>query len=339
MMDSQGISRYPKESFMDAHSREEFQELLSHTSRSFSLGIMGLENPLQDEVCLGYLICRIFDTYEDTVDISPDLRRLCLEHSAEILENLDHSDRLESLLAVWDDLHRFEELWPDGKLDQWEKKLLQAGARVWREIANCSPETRQAFQSSLRDMILGMIVEVDRRQMKKDRLPRSLPETDEYCYAVAGTVGCLLTKLFRGQRALPVGTEIDREGIEFGKALQLVNILKDFHKDWKEGRCYWPDLELPVTKLSPRPSSEILEGIFESLRAQFDRYLVSARSYVHRIDPTRKDLRFFCEFPLKMAEATLAKAASDMSWLREGGTFKVSRLEVAQILGSVLSQS
>ena len=51
-----------------ADSRDErLRELLTRTSRSFSLGIAGLREPLRARVRLGYLLCRVLDTYEDSL--------------------------------------------------------------------------------------------------------------------------------------------------------------------------------------------------------------------------------------------------------------------------------
>ena len=332
--DEDGLSphlRLPQRGRMDSGAREEFFELLSNTSRSFSVGILGLDSPLQDEVCLGYLVCRIFDTYEDSVDVKSDLRLACLRRSKDILLNINDKVRLEELLTDWELLHDFP-AWDVPGMDPWELKLLRAGDRIWRQVAACPLATREAFRDSLEDMILGMTNEIERRQIQRDLQPRSLEETDRYCYSVAGTVGALLTRLFRGQGALSTDQTTSEEGIEFGKALQLVNIMKDFHKDWSEGRCYWPGLSLPTSKLSCPPALDQLEKSFDALKAQFSRYAAAAWSYVKKIDPQRRDLRFFCEFPLRMAEATLNKAVEDLSWLAEGGTFKVNRLEMAKIL-------
>ncbi|MBS1984019.1 MAG: squalene/phytoene synthase family protein [Bdellovibrionales bacterium] len=320
--------------------RAEFVELLGHTSRSFSLGIKGLAQPLRDEVTLGYLLCRVLDTYEDTLVIPADLRLQCLQRSRDILLAIDEPSRAEALLAHWADWHEFGGRWTESAHpDPWEHRLLRAGERMWREILLLSVNVRRSFRESLLDMIDGMANEVQRRQLELDPQPRTLAQTDEYCYAVAGTVGILLTGLFREQGAfanISDAQSLRRDSIEFGKALQLVNIMKDFHKDWVEGRCYWPGIPLPLARNTALPANVDLEKIFSELRNCFAGYLVSARRYIAQLGEARRDLTFFCAFPLKMAEATLERAAADMSWLREGGTFKVSRLEVAQILASLV---
>jgi len=70
----------------------------------------------------------------------------------------------------------------------------------------------------------------------------TLQDLRDYCYAVAGIVGEMLTELFilqtpSLQRAAP---ELRARAVEFGEALQLVNILKDKLVDSAEGRLYLP---------------------------------------------------------------------------------------------------
>ena len=61
-------------------------------------------------------------------------------------------------------------------------------------------------------------------------------------------------------------------------------------------------------------------------------YLRDSYAYV---DAVADDVRFFCLFPLKMAEATISQAREDLTWLRTGSTFKVSRAHVAAIVSSL----
>jgi farnesyl-diphosphate farnesyltransferase len=60
------------------------------------------------------------------------------------------------------------------------------------------------------------------------------PELREYCYFVAGTVGHLLTDLWRAHSVFVgdrVYARLLRNCEAFGEALQLVNILKDIAAD------------------------------------------------------------------------------------------------------------
>jgi farnesyl-diphosphate farnesyltransferase len=318
-------------------------EILSRTSRSFSLGIMSLESPLKEQVCLGYLVCRIMDTYEDSTSLSSALRRGCLAYSEKLLALLpDAGEPFARELEAWDDVHAFSTEWtPERHPDDSEYELLRGGAAIWRHLGEMPPVARRAFRESLMDMASGMRAEVESRQIRRERRARELTGTDAYCYIVAGTVGRLLTALFRGEGAFADVKEgdvhLDREAVEFGKALQLVNVMKDFHKDWREGRCYWPGIELPAERDTPVPALPLLEASFRELHALFTRYRASAESYTQRLAMLeRKDLHFFCAFPLRMAIATLEQADRDRDWLASGGTFKVGRAEVSRIMAALI---
>src|SRR5204863_7754528 len=75
---------------------------------------------------------------------------------------------------------------------------------------------------------------------------RSAAELDEYTYLVAGCVGEFWTNL--GFRRLPPfaqrpPNEMTKLGIEYGKGLQLINVLRDRTADEKNGRLYFPATE------------------------------------------------------------------------------------------------
>ena len=64
----------------------------------------------------------------------------------------------------------------------------------------------------------------------------------DYCYVVAGIVGEMLTELFLLQSPSLKGVagDLRARAVEFGEALQLVNILKDSQADGAEKRTYLP---------------------------------------------------------------------------------------------------
>ncbi|MGB0370121.1 MAG: phytoene/squalene synthase family protein [Opitutales bacterium] len=71
-----------------------------------------------------------------------------------------------------------------------------------------------------------------------DRQPQKLQTYEElelYCYYVASVVGLIMCCVFgvKDHKALP-------QAIEMGIALQLTNILRDVHEDWRKERCYLP---------------------------------------------------------------------------------------------------
>ncbi|MCD1261028.1 phytoene/squalene synthase family protein [Paenibacillus athensensis] len=83
-------------------------------------------------------------------------------------------------------------------------------------------------------------------QMAGQRLDTSLTRYDtveqleHYCYLVAGTVGSMLVPILHGGR---VGERLAESAVYLGKAMQIVNIIRDIGEDCQRGRRYIP-LEL-----------------------------------------------------------------------------------------------
>ncbi|PSP48022.1 farnesyl-diphosphate farnesyltransferase, partial [Halobacteriales archaeon QH_6_66_25] len=61
-------------------------ELVVDVSRTFSLTISQLEAPLSHEICLGYLLCRVPDTIEDSARLAPADQQRLLTRYGEALD-------------------------------------------------------------------------------------------------------------------------------------------------------------------------------------------------------------------------------------------------------------
>ncbi|MEX1117397.1 MAG: squalene/phytoene synthase family protein [Terrimicrobiaceae bacterium] len=118
--------------------------------------------------------------------------------------------------------------------------------------------------------------------------PLSAEERDRYTYLVAGCVGEFWTKICE-EKIPGFATRNHNEmltlGIDYGRGLQLVNILRDRAKDAKMGRVYVSDDEIPATL------------------AQARRHLAAASHYIHAIRPWR--LRTATALPYHLAIDTL----------------------------------
>ncbi len=306
------------------------RSILERTSRSFFLGIEQLQEPLKHELTLAYLVCRLFDTFEDSLEIEPKLRLLALEKSQEVLMALDGANFSQLLnqsqgatqLAI-------------SNLD--EAKLLQASSSLWTEISQLAPIKKQSFQKHLKPMLDGMYGEVQRRQSERDFRPREIQDFEAYCFYVAGTVGALITDLFRIEKVIrDESSELNEAALSFGHALQTVNIMKDFFKDWDEGRCFWPHLPLPAGPGLPPPPLSALQASWKILLERFQHYADVAEKYFRAIALDRRDAHFFCAFPFAMAKASVELGAADLEWLEKRGTFKLSREKTFEIFQNLL---
>lgn len=316
--------------------------LLRHTSRSFVVGIQALESPLDEKVGVSYLLCRLLDTYEDSTDVQIRIRRAALIRNREILSAFEGGSdvsELEPLLSHWDTTHDFTGGHWKG-INPWELQILESGPMLWKKLFAFPAEDRRAIGRAVGDMADGMIQELNREDQGDVSHGRTPAQVDSYCYYVAGTVGLLLNHLFSSALGARVKLE-DTEAISFGKLLQLVNITKDFHKDWKEGRCFWPGIDPPAAK-HPAPSVAKLKESFAELLQLFHENLEPTRRYLERIKTagasSRMDIYFFCAFPYRIALHTMDLAKQSTTWLENPEqVLKIPR-ELTESVISELSQ-
>ena len=136
-------------------------------------------------------------------------------------------------LIDWD--KRFVKLYNGEPFDAMDNALYQCLQR------NSEVLTEEPF----RDMIEGM---------KADAVPnrtiKNMEELEQYAYQVAGTVGLMLLPL------LNANIEVSRSpAISLGKAIQLINILRDASPDAAMGRIYLPQ---DLLQREGVPNSDIL---------------------------------------------------------------------------------
>jgi phytoene synthase len=82
-----------------------------------------------------------------------------------------------------------------------------------------------------------------------DLAPLRIPDAValwNYCYAVAGTVGTIISSLLGGREAAALAAAVD-----LGVAMQLTNIVRDLGEDLGRGRCYLPESELRAVGYTP----------------------------------------------------------------------------------------
>ncbi|NJM55112.1 MAG: squalene/phytoene synthase family protein, partial [Verrucomicrobiae bacterium] len=116
-------------------------------------------------------------------------------------------------------------------------------------------------------------------------------ELDDYTYRVAGCVGEFWTRICR--RNLFPNARIDdaellRNGIRFGKGLQLVNILRDLPRDLRNGRCYLPRERLARAGLVPEQlldagNAPQLKAVYEPLLDLASEHLAAGWCYTNAL--------------------------------------------------------
>jgi farnesyl-diphosphate farnesyltransferase len=220
-------------------SRDLETRILKGVSRSFYLTLRLLPAPMRGAASLGYLLARASDTLADTEAIAAPARLEALETFRAAVAG-DSPDWTASFISQVPDARERLLLEKVDLLLQWLRALPAAEARLVREVVEI--------------IIGGQSLDLQRFAHASGAAPVALAddaELEDYTWRVAGCVGAFWTKLGhltlgdRFSNADP--DELLAMGIDYGKGLQLVNILRDLPRDLAAGRCY-----LPVADTSDR---------------------------------------------------------------------------------------
>jgi len=283
---------------------ERLEELLIKTSRTFALSIPELPQPTRREVTVAYLLFRIADTLEDATRWDAE-------------RQLAEMDRLSALLRdpTQPTAERLARDWIENPpLDQEAYlELLSEMPAVVDSLEEMNPEARETVRAHTQRTIEGMSAFVRRERPLQ---LRDVPDLQDYCYAVAGIVGEMLTELFLlGSPGLKTIAPSLRAGAAgFGEALQLVNILKDSASDLGEGRSYLPSGVDPML-------------VFALARGDLE----GAGEYVRGLQQAGapRGVIAFVALPVLLAWAALDRVAA------QGPGAKLTRPEVAAIARSL----
>ena len=235
------------------------KEILKSVSRSFYLTIQFLPRPLRDPVSLAYLLARATDTIADTAAIPADIRLTNLRDLARVIEGeLDFN-------AVEEPMHDFAAR----QTDPHERGLIENLRECFDWLAKMEPADRAEIREVLKTIVRGQQSDLERFEEPGNRRAlRTSAELEEYTYLVAGCVGEFWTDLgFRHfpKFAIRSPNEMTRLGIEYGKGLQLINVLRDRNTDWKNGRDY-----LPADELAAAPLREVFRRWLKEAEEQLD---------------------------------------------------------------------
>ena len=281
---------------------DRLEDLLQKTSRTFALSIPVLPEPTRGEVMIAYLLFRIADTFEDAAHW-PAARRI--EALGEFEKLLTDYSRPQA--------ERLEKKWTatDPAQHPGYRELIAHVPFVLECFFSLDPEAISSVRGHVIRSARGM-ADFVRRSHAGALVLNSLQELKDYCYAVAGIVGEMLTDLFLLKRSglSPVASELRGRAACFGEALQLVNILKDSSDDTAEGRNFLP---------RSIPRAEIFALARQDLRI--------AGEYTSALQTAGapRGIIEFCALPAELAWATLEKVEA------KGPGSKISRAEVFAI--------
>lgn len=309
--------------------------LLKGVSRSFYLTLRILPAGMRDPVGLAYLLARAADTIADTALIPPAERLDLLLALRECVNGrgdpATFSERLSREVAG----HQTESK---------EKALLESIGPAFDVLAQLDDADRAAVRGIVTTLTEGMEFDLrtfpDERSGELGALP-DLSDLDRYTYLVAGCVGEFWTAMTYAHLPGVLREEpaiMQRRGIRFGKALQMVNVLRDCGGDLRIGRCYLPKALLdrhgyePHDLLQPANFRRMRPVLFELVRLALDHFR-EAMAYTLAIPRTAVRLRLACLWPILIGLDTLRLLVENEDWLDPGKVSKTNRKKVYRILG------
>ena len=301
--------------------------LLLGVSRTFALTIPQLPEALERAVGNGYLLCRIVDTIEDDPGLALEDKRAYFEQFLQVLNGTgDAREFATSLHAVLTE-----------KISAAEFELVRATPEVLQLTQSLSEPQQQALVRCVTKMSDGMYRFQSRRSL--DGLC-SVHEMSQYCYAVAGVVGEMLTELFcdYSESMQAHRDEMMPLAICFGQGLQLTNILKDVWEDQKDGSCWLPQSAFSADEkqlgelIRTEQSQQMTQGINHIVGIAHQN-LKSAIKYSSFIPTSEVGIRRFCLWAAGMAVATLKKIHQNPGYY-DGNQVKISRSKLKFIVST-----
>lgn len=317
-----------------APQQDLLRALLRDVSRSFYRTLQVLPAKVRRPIGLGYLLARATDTIADT-DLVPVAARL--QALQDLSRRIGGSRRepldLSSLVSG---------VCGNNTPATAESRLLVRIEEAIHVLQELTPEDQTEIREVLRTITSGQILDLQRFGSASGEHIVALAtatELDDYTYRVAGCVGEFWTRLCR--RHLFPRTDLHEaallaDGLQFGKGLQLVNILRDLPRDLRQGRCYLPNDELAQVGLQPFDLLEAaneprLRPVYRWWLDQAEAKLTAGWRYTNRLPRGQWRLRLACAWPVLIGLETIHRLRA-ANVLDASQRVKVSRRAVRQIL-------
>ncbi len=289
---------------------EEIDGLLERTSRSFYPTLKYLPKKTRGQIGLLYLLARVADTIADTKNGDTEVLLQHLEHYNAAVQG--QAEDLPDLTAL-----------ADAQTNPHEAELLRHVPKVVAGLEEYGPEDRTRMLDCLDVIVGGQVLDLQRFGPANEGGTLSAlannEELDDYTFRVAGCVGVFWTEMSLAHLMTLKPEEEEKFmalGIRFGKALQMINILRDIPEDLRFGRCYLPADALAQVGLKPADLMD--DSHLDTFRPVYDRYLdltnehlEAATAYIHMIPETQFRLKASCLLPVLVAQRTV-------TLLREG---------------------
>lgn len=282
--------------------------LLEGVSRTFALTIPQLPSELFPAVANAYLLCRIVDTIEDEVSLTPDQKRhFCLSFIDVVKTGQQTTEFAEALAPLL-----------SAQTLAAEHTLVNMIPRVIAITHTLEPNQQAALAGCVEIMANGM--PIFQAQNLRGGLA-TLGDMDKYCYYVAGCVGEMLAKLFcHYSPAINDHREqLLKLSVSFGQGLQMTNILKDIWDDAERGVCWLPqdifsETGFDLKTLTPATDDNHFRNGLAHVISIAQQHLQDAMTYTLLLPCHETGIRKFCLWAIGMAVLTLKKIKKNLNF-------------------------
>ena len=294
-------------------------EILSKVSRSFYLSLAILPRAMRSQLSAAYLVARAADTIADT-------RLVQAERRIELLDGMRQALGDPARIAGYVQRRRRQKLRapdagaPHDDKSEAERVLLTRLGDCLARLGDFEPADRDRARKVLGTLITGMERDLA-RFADGERLValETLADLDEYTYMAAGCVGEYWTVMTAAH--VPTVRRLARpdfvaRGVRLGKALQLVNVIRDAAQDLAQGRCYVPRALLGAAWAAARgaarsaPAAARAAAARRAAPAWRSAHIDAAFPYVMAIPRWEPRLRLAALWPLWIGLGTLEKLAA-----------------------------
>ncbi len=304
-------------------------EAVHGVSRTFSITIDRLEEPMAGHICVGYLLCRIADTIEDAGHIPA-------ETQTELLDSYDRLLDPDDDLAVDRFMDDVEPWIPADTDDDWE--VVAETPRVLRTFESLEDEPREIMREPVRELVSGMAMFTSRYADEGGLRLQTVEELEEYCWYAAGTVGTLITGLVARGASKDRAEEMRSNARSFALLLQLVNIAKDVETDYREeNNVYLPaewleEENVPVENVTDEDNHGGVTNVIRRVTGRAETYLDDAQRYLEIVPEQHGNKLSAWAIPYLLAVGTMRELRERPEDVVRDGDVKVSRGEVYELL-------
>ncbi len=304
----------------------EIDALLESTSRSFYPTLKYLPKKIRGQIGLLYLLARVADTIADSKHGETEYLLNLLKKYNDVAQG--RSNDLPDLSGL-----------ADIQVNENEAELLRNVQSVLDGLDHYDKNDKSRILECLEIIVSGQVLDLERFGPANEggtiSSIESIEDLDDYAFRVAGCVGTFWTKMSLAHIiSLPHDKEkiFLEKGIRFGKALQMINILRDIPEDLRFGRCYIPgsSLEkhgLKSEDLLDKTNIDRFRPLYDQLLDITDEHLDAAVEYIRMIPEGQFRLKASSMLPVLIGQRTVTLLRTG-NILDSSDRIKVTRKEI-----------